>query len=251
MIQIWFEGNSTPAIEFSHSLNETLSIFVTVDQDIYINGDRNSTSRIEKWSLNGTLQSVEMFVSGKCHGIFVDIYKNIYCSLVVRHQVLRKLSNNDANVTSVIAGYDNGTAGSTLESLNKPFAIFVTITRDLYVADCLNNRVQLFKYNQRNATTVVGSNDIDLNCPAGLAFDGDGNLFISDCFNQRIVGPGPNGYRCIAGCGRINGSALDQLARPRSIRFDSYGNLFVADDNNHRIQKFLLDSKSCGEFFLK
>ena len=130
--------------------------------------------------------------------------------------------------------------------------IFVDISFNLYVADCLNNRIQLFRPGQLNGTTIAGdgaSQSITLSYPADIVLDADGYLFIVDFGNNRIVRLGPNGFQCIVGCTNTGGSAADQLNGPYSLSFDSYGNLFVTDFYNNRIQKFLLATNSCGECF--
>ncbi|CAF4377167.1 unnamed protein product, partial [Adineta steineri] len=73
-----------------------------------------------------------------------------------------------------------------------------------------------------------------------------GYLFIADTNNNRIIGQGPYGFRCLFGCTTISGSTSNQLYSPRTLRFDSYGNLFVADGYNNRVQKFILASNSCS-----
>ncbi|CAF4401005.1 unnamed protein product, partial [Adineta steineri] len=76
--------------------------------------------------------------------------------------------------------------------------------------------------------------------------DGNGYLFIADTNNNRIIGQGPYGFRCLFGCTEVYGSTPSQLYSPRTLRFDSYGNLFVADGYNNRVQKFILASNSCS-----
>jgi hypothetical protein len=79
------------------------------------------------------------------------------------------------------------------------------------------------------------------------ATNANGYLFITDYYNYRVIGSGPNGYRCIVGCSGVNGLLSDQLSNPSSLSFDSHGNLFVADTANGRIQKFLLETNLCGK----
>ena len=81
---------------------------------------------------------------------------------------------------------------------------------------------------------------IVLNRPTNIILDGNKYLFISDCYNHRIIGSDENGFRCIIACSGSEGSTADALNRPQSIAFDSFGNLFVVDRNNNRIQKFYL-----------
>ena len=152
------------------------------------------------------------------------------------------------NTTSPVAGTNS--SGSASDRLSFPTGIFVTQTLNLYVADSGNHRVQLFLSGQMNATTVAGSGaprTITLNVPVAVMLDGNGYLFICDFIGHRIIGSGADGFRCIPGCTSGTGSASDQLDHPWSFSFDSDGNLFVADSANNRIQKFVLDTNSCGE----
>jgi DNA-binding beta-propeller fold protein YncE len=149
---------------------------------------------------------------------------------------------------SIIIAAGNGSPGSSSYMLDSPRGIFVNINFDLYVADCNNNRIQLFRTGQSNGTTKVENGMISLNCPTGVVLDADNYLFIVDSNNHRIIGSGPNGFRCVAGCSGSNGSSANHLFYPQSMAFDSYGNIFVTDRNNNRIQKFNYETVSCGEF---
>jgi hypothetical protein len=156
--------------------------------------------------------------------------------------------DDQSNITTIVAG--TGVQGSTSNMLYLPRGIFVDINFDLYVADCYNNRIQLFSLGQLNATTIAGNEStsptITLYHPSGIVLDGDNYLFIVDQGNNRIVGSGPNGFRCLVGCSG-SGSASDQLNNPWSLSFDSYGNMFVTDQSNNRIQKFLSLNNSLGK----
>ena len=79
---------------------------------------------------------------------------------------------------------------------------------------------------------IGAAGTISLIAPHGVIVDGDGYLFIADFGAHRIIGSGPNGFRCIAGCSGVSGSASDQLDNPTRLNFDSDGNLFVVDKFN-------------------
>src|SRR5207244_2151424 len=105
---------------------------------------------------------------------------------------------------------------------------FVDINLDLYVADCGNDRVQLFHSGQLNGITVAGNGSIEnisIACPTAIVLDADKHLFIVDQNNHRIVELGPNISRCLVGCSGY-GSASFQLNYPQTLSFDSYGNMF-------------------------
>jgi hypothetical protein len=121
---------------------------------------------------------------------------------------------------------------------------------DLYVADCYNNRIQLFQSGEFNGKTVAGNKSsnptISLSNPTGIVLDAYKYLFIVDSWNCRIVGSGPNGFRCLIGCDGW-GSQSNPLSYPWSLSFDRYGNMFVTDRNNNRIQKYLFNESSCSK----
>jgi hypothetical protein len=166
------------------------------------------------------------------------------------HKVVKKWLNGNSSTLEIAAGMNISGSNSTM--LSQPIGIFVDINFDLYVADCGNHRIQLFRTGQLNATTVAGKTSpnttIILSCPTAVVLDADKYLFITDQFNNRIVRSGPDGFRCLLGCSNVSGSESNQLSHPRSLTFDSCGNMFVADQFNHRIQKFLLSKNSCSKY---
>lgn len=222
------------------------SMFVTANGDVYVD-DGEKRNRTVKWTSSLTVETEVMMVRGICFGLFVDIHDNIYCSNIHSHLVLKRNFDDNINKTKIVAG--TGAMGNASNMLSAPRGIFVNTQLDLYVADSGNDRIQLFRYNQLNATTVVGNGapgTINLNNPMAVIVDADGYLFVSDGGHNRIVGSGPYGYRCIVGCTNASGPASYQLSEPRFLAFDTYGNIYVADAHNNRIQKFLLKNDSCS-----
>ena len=241
---VWSEGTPMPTRNLTGSFSSPSSVFVRVNGDIYIDNG-NLTTRVNKWTWNSSSFTTAMIVIQTCYSIFVDINDNLYCSMTNLHYVTTKSLNTDSNMWTIAAGTD--CLGASSSQLMYPRGIFVDTNLDLYVADCGNDRIQLFSENQASATTVAGngaSNTIDLNCPSGIILDADGYLFIADSSNNRIVAGSPLGFRCLVGCYDGSGSAGDQLYNPTGLSFDSYGNLFVLDQTNARIQKFMLISNT-------
>ena len=248
-ILIWGPGNMNMPRSIATPLSKQKSVIVTTNGDIYADASDNNViiSQVFKWTVNATRWVTVMSLPGGCSGLFVDVYDSIYCSIETHHQVIRRLITDDVNTTSVVAGSDNGTSGLTMGMLSSPRGIFVTRALRLYVADCGNNRVQSFQPGRRTASTVMGHGDVSLNCPTGVALDGNGYLFVTDSGNNRVIGSGLYGYRCVIGCSGTSGQGSNQLNTPYGLSFDSNGNIYVADGNNHRIQQFILASNSCGK----
>ncbi|CAF1492677.1 unnamed protein product [Adineta steineri] len=240
-IQVWLNGSTTLTGNYSGGLSWPYSVFVTDNGDVYV--DNGYTYyRVDKWGWNSTNSVPAIYVCGQCYGLFVDINNMLYCVMGPYHQVVSKSLDSRLNVWNIVAG--TGTAGSTSVTLNTPWGIFVDINLSLYVADTLNNRIQKFASGQSNGTTIA-TGAIVLYAPTSVIFDADGYMFISDCWNHRLIGSGPNGFRCIAACFGY-GSSSSQLYYPHTMSFDSYGNIFVTDEYNNRIQKFLLLPNSCN-----
>jgi hypothetical protein len=247
-IHVWLNGNTSPSRILQHNYVEQTRLFVSMDGTLYTDaGDgANSWGVVQRWDVDSTVSTIIMHNEGRCHGLFVDLNGNIYCSMRSRNLVRKQSFNDPINVTSMVAG--NGVAGSDGLRLNYPLGIFVTANFTLYVADCGNDRVQMFLHGNLSGVTVLGngsSQSMSIKCPTAIAFDRHGYMFVTS-FHQ-VIGSGPNGFRCVAACGVSVGSNLNQLHEPKGISFDSDGNLFVADWGNARIQKFVLVKNISGK----
>ena len=248
-VQVWFKGSANPARNIFSGLSFPMTMFATTNDDIYIDNGANSR-RIDKWELNGTGSTSAMSVAGACLGLFVDTNDTLYCSMRDLHMVVKKsVRIGNSNVSVTAAG--SGTPGSSSTQLRHPHGIFIDLNFTLFVADCDNNRIQRFWFGDLNGTTVAGAGalfPVTLSRPTGVVLDADGYLFIVEWSGNRIVGSGPNGFRCVAACSGQSGSSVTKLINPAALSFDSHGNIFVTDSSNHRVQKFHLATDSCGEF---
>jgi DNA-binding beta-propeller fold protein YncE len=223
------------------------TLFVTMNGDIYFENG-NERGRIDKWTRNATNSTVVMNFSGDCYGLFVDINNTLYCSMRDNHRIV-KVSLDEKNASEItIAG--TGSQGSAANQLCQPWGIFVDTNFDLYIADAINNRIQLFRPGELSGTTVAGSfvpQNLTLNLPTDVILDADGYLYIADNEHRRVIRSGHCGFECVIGCSGKSGSAPNELNKPYSIRFDSHGNLYVADEFNHRFQNFILATNSCSK----
>lgn len=246
-IIVWPNESNTTTWSIFGNLNNSCSIFATVNGDIYVdNGD--ARHQIDKWTSNTTNSVALSNVTSRCWDLFIDIINNLYCSLDLEHHVIKVSLNVNSNTMKIAAG--NSTPGSGSYMLLFPNGIFVDIKLRLYVADCGNDRIQRFEYGHLDGLTIIDNsltNSIRLICPSGIALDADGYLYIVDQLNHRILGQRSNGLQCLVGCSNTPGPTSYQLSSPQKISFDSYGNMFVSDTLNNRIQKFFLDINSCGK----
>lgn len=239
-IYIWSTNSSVPTRIMSGNFLNPFSIFVMINGDIFFDYNLAGNKLVAKWTPDANMSTVVMSVPTACQGLFVDINNTIYCSMPNSNRVVKKSLNDSSNITTV-AG--TGSSGSSASMLSFPYGVFVDTNFDLYVADYSNNRIQLFSIGQLNGTTVAGNESINVTIalyrPTSVILDGDGYLFIVDNGNQRIVGSGPNGFRCVVGC-PAGGGIMNQLSNPCALSFDSFGNIYVTDWGTHHIHKFVI-----------
>ncbi|MDP1843672.1 MAG: T9SS type A sorting domain-containing protein [Sediminibacterium sp.] len=152
-----------------------------------------------------------------------------------------------ANATAIAGG--NGT-GNAAAQLNLPSGVFVDAKSNIYVADAVNHRIQLWKAGELVGTTVAGGNGPgngtdQLNYPTGVFVDVNGNIYVADQNNHRIqlFNAGSTKGVTVAGNGTA-GNSFFQLNFPTSVFVDAYGNVYVADAGNHRIQKWVSGARS-------
>lgn len=247
-IHVWKNGNSTPTSAFWGNFSMSLSIVVATTGDVYFD-NTNPGGQVEKWITGTNISVPAMYSSQSCGGLSIDVNNILYCSMGDRNQVVSRPLSSTSYTLTIVAG--TGCSGSASNMLNFPHGIFVDTNLDLYVADCYNHRIQLFRSGQFIGITVAGSASVNititLDRPTDVILDGDGYLFIVDHGNSRIVASGPYGFRCVAGCSGSSGSATNQLDRPQRLAFDSDGNFFVTDWWNNRIQKFILLNKTLSK----
>ena len=202
---------------------------------------------------NGSATAAQLFLP---MGVAVDASGNLYIADTGNNRV-RKLASGSINTIAGNGGYaysgDNGAAGKA--QLNSPQAAAVDSTGNLYIADTANHVVR--KVTAGGTITTFAGNGTpgstgdngaptaaQLNAPAGVAVDGNGNVYIADTANSHVRkvasggaistvagGSGP-GY---SGDGGSGSSAL--LSFPTGLAADGAGNLYIADTLNSAIRK--------------
>lgn len=171
------------------------------------------------------------------------------------------------NLRTGVANVD--TQGSSIPSqtsLSSPEGIAVNPSNGtLWVADAGNNRVLRFPrpVNQSGRISpdaVLGQSDFtssvsaavnasSLNGPAGLAIGPNGDLFVADSGNNRVLefpagaGNGASAVRVFGQPGMTTGVRPTQpsaqtLLSPQGIAVDPAGNLYVADTGTNRVMIF-------------
>jgi len=191
-------------------------------------------------------------------GMSIDSNGNIYIADEANHRV-RKVAPN--GVISTVAGTGkpafSGDGGpGTDAALNFPTELAVDAQNNLYISDEYNHRIRRINASDGIIRTVAGNGtpafageqvqatSASIQYPRGIAFDPQGNLYISDQYNHRIRRVDKNGViSTYAGNGQStyagdNGPATAGSIRfPAEIAFDSNGTLYIAEKENHVIRQ--------------
>ena len=235
----WRNDTIHPSRIISPGLYEPFGMFVVSTGEIYVN---YGAGRVDKWkSKVDTYETVAQFCS-HCWAIFISVNDMIYCSMAI--SIVTKSLHSNSSTLTVIAG--TGVSGSEANMLIMAQGIFVDINLDLYVADCFNYRVQLFRSGTIDGITILTRSSTLTNFfPTDVVLDANQNIYIVDSAENRIFSGTSNNFKCIIGCRQEDN--LWTITFPTTA-FDSFGNIYYADHLNRHVRKFLLSKDKCGKF---
>ncbi len=206
-------------------------------------------------------------------GIAIDANNNIFISEYWNCTVRRVDASTHIITTYVgtgtgACGY-NGDGEASNAELNRPYGIALDGSGNLYIADYNNSRVRKVDANFGTISTIAGdgvggytkdgvATATQINGASGVAADQNGNVFLSDYYNDLLRWVDPAGTMVtFAGIPGANGFSGDggpatsaMFYYPTGIAQDSAGNFYTADYNNDRIRKvsaFAGYGRSTGE----
>ncbi len=279
----YYSGDGGQAL--NARLNAPTGVAVDADDNLYIADSGNY--RVRRVSTAGVITTVAgngtQGYSGDGgpaataqlvgpHGLAVDTLGNLYIGDGSR---VRKVLADGTILTVAGNGLPFGPGGSPVTGdggpavavqLTVPSGLVVDSTGNLYILDTENNRVR--KVSADGIITTFAGNGIPgysgdggpatsaqlgitnqihgIN-PTGLAFDGAGNLYITDDGNVRIRRVSPGGIiTTFAGSGQTLGYSGDggpasqaQMSFPSAVAADRDGSVFIGEST--RVRKVFAD----------
>jgi len=273
-----YSGDDGPATDAK--LNKPHSVYMDASGNIYITDTDNH--RIRKVDSEGIITTIAGTgnddYSGdngpatnaelrKPRGLHIDTSGNIYVADTDNHCV-RKIDVGTGIITSIAGmGESGGYSGdgdlAINAKLNKPHAVYMDTSENIYIADTDNHRIRKVDVETGIITTIAGTGkddysgdggpatDAELKKPRGLYVDTSGNIYIADTDNQRIrkIDVGTGIIITIAGMGvrGFSGDGLPatdaKLNKPHAVYMDTSGNIYIADTDNHRVRKIDVDTE--------
>ncbi|HNJ39145.1 MAG TPA: HYR domain-containing protein [Acidobacteriota bacterium] len=138
------------------------------------------------WQTFATLGSASNQVRAP-QGLALDLNGNLYVADTGNNRLMRF----DGGLPGPAVIF--ATAGSTLGKVSTPRGLAVDASRTLYVADFGNNRIQKFTTADVTptpglvATTGSSQNPGQVRSPEGVGVDDEGNLYVADTGNNRVI----------------------------------------------------------------
>ncbi|MFQ5946834.1 MAG: 6-bladed beta-propeller, partial [Anaerolineae bacterium] len=152
-----------------------------------------------------------------------------------------------------------GGAGSGPGEFTEPWGVAVDREAGrIYVADTWNHRVQVFTLLGRfinawgfhnDSRDVAGADPLGFFGPRDVAVDANGDVWVTDTGNKRLVKFAPDGTPLGQWGG--GGPAAGEFQEPVGIALDESGRIYVADTWNRRIQVFDSDFNPLGQWHLR
>jgi sugar lactone lactonase YvrE len=192
-------------------------------------------------------------------GLAFDRDGNLLISDTENHRI-RKV-NRTTGIISTIAGngqqgYTGDNVDATVTALNWPTGIIVDDSGNILFADASNNRIRKIDAVTGIMTTVAGGGnrynvdnipalEANIGLPVDVALDEQGNLFIVDYNNDRVlrVKASDNTITTVVGK-RAKGQSLGdggtaleaRLNDPNGVAVIAGGHLLIADSVNNRVR---------------
>lgn len=202
--------------------------FITLDVEgnIYLSSGDGPNPRISKLSRAGQLLTKFVGFTGDSgvQGVAVDSEGNVYgadqgANDVVEFSPAGKVI---ANIGALQIGEPGGLAVDTHDSL--------------YVADEASDVIEVFSPGGKLTRTIRGT----FGKTRGLAADAQGQLYVVDHENGRVLKLDSSGTELASWGGGVNGITFSY---PIEISLDGLGDIFVTDPGDNALQKLSLDGK--------
>ncbi|MGE0885897.1 MAG: BACON domain-containing carbohydrate-binding protein [Blastocatellales bacterium] len=272
-----FSGDGGLAIEAR--LNAPIGVAVDGSGNVYISEAGNN--RIRKvTAADGKISTIAGTGSGSYggdggpavaaslnfpYGLTLDKDGNLFVCDFSNHRV-RKINAADGMISTVAgtgsAGFNGDGQPGRQAALASPINVAFDADGNMIIADSGNNRIRKVNASDGQINTIVGTgssgfsgdggpaNQARIVSPAGVIFDGEGNLYFADRGNSRVrkVAAGTEIITTIAGVGLpgFNGDGLAALASrlnvPNTIAIDQAGNVYIGDRENLRVRRIVYAS---------
>ncbi len=220
-----FNAPKGVATNFASSL-----IFVA---DTGNNRIQRSTDGGITWSVIATPGTTVNQVNQPSGVAYDEVNNKLYIADTTNSRIL--VVSNASTTTPSFAVFAGAMVGTTVGKVNQPQSVAVDINGKVYVADTLNNRIQMNNNGLSTGWIVLANPGTALgqvNTPKGVYVDNSGRVWVAENANNRIQ-VNTNGVWSVF---MNTGTAVGTVNRPEGVVVNLSGSVFIADTGNNRIQ---------------
>ncbi|MGP8215432.1 MAG: PKD domain-containing protein, partial [Bacteroidia bacterium] len=192
-------------------------------------------------------------------GVMYDGSGDLYVADASNNEI-RKIVISTAAVTTFAGSTTSGSANGTgtAAGFHYPTSLTIDGSGNIYVSDYLNDEIRKIVISSAAVTTLAGSTTggsangtgtaAGFDHPAGVAYDGSGNLYIGDETNNEIrkiviSSAAVTTYAGSTTSGSVNGTGTAaSFDGPYGVVTDAGGNVYVCDQYNDRIRKIAVNA---------
>lgn len=129
-----------------------------------------------------------------------------------------------------------GKAGKKKGNFNDPYGIACDSTGRVYVADTMNDRIQIFTSSGHFLREIVLGDGTQTHYPVAVAVDSDHLIYVSEYCMHRVVVFNSKGS-AVTSFGQ-RGTSPNDFRCPRGLAIDKSGVVCVCDYDNNRVSIF-------------
>ena len=172
--------------------------------------------------------------------------------MAVNSEGLLAVTDGENNCVHLLSEEDTlvGSIGKGMLNISL-FGVAFDLKGNVWVTDCVNNRVVKLSQNGQLLKTVqhAGGEDDRFSNPLGVSVSQEGLIYICDCNNHRVTAHDEDGKFLFA-FGR-EGSGPGCFDRPEAITFGSDDLVYVTDVGNKRVSVWSKEGMFMRDFKTK
>ncbi|CAK9188964.1 unnamed protein product [Sphagnum troendelagicum] len=252
-IQKWISGapNGTTVAGNSNGNNGDSSSLlhnptgIDFDSNGYMYIADSNNNRVQRYPPNSTNGTTVAGIGGNGTAnnqlrqpIAVNVDENL--NIFITDTGNRRVVMWALNATTGIILIDAGGSGAANGQLDVPYGILLIdgSLNQVYLSDLNRHHVQMWTFGAANANTTFSTAiSTNLDHPTQMMLDPNGNLYVADMNNKRVVMFYANSTTGIVIVG-TGTTSTPTLQSPSGIAFDSNFNLYVSDSNLNQVLKY-------------
>lgn len=183
--------------------------------------------------------------------VTIDLQNNIIVVDRSNHKIRRITSDGTVSTIAGTGAIGSNDGPGNTATFKYPDGAVVDSQGNIFISDQSNHKIRKITPSG-TVSTFAGSGvagfldgigtSAKFYYPAGMAIDGNDNLYVADYSNNRIRKITPVGlvttYAGIAAAGNVDGnSSVARFNGPTGVCLDPLGNVYVADYGNHKVRK--------------